>query len=74
MCIRDSNNIEKDFVEYYDGTRYNLGSQLNHIKWRHPDNIKGYGTKKGRELTPEQVDRLNKFNLDWRTSKKKTKT
>lgn len=70
----DINNIEKDFVEYYDGTRYNLGSQLNHIKWRHPDNIKGYGTKKGRELTPEQVDRLNKFNLDWRTSKKKTKT
>lgn len=63
------NDLRTDFVDYYDGAPYNLGSQLVHIKWRHPDNIKGYGTKKGRELTPEQVNRLNVYQLDWRTNR-----
>lgn len=66
----DVNQMRHDFVDYYDGTPYHLGSQLVHIKWRHPDNIKGYGTKKGRELTPEQVNRLNVYQLDWRTNRK----
>lgn len=64
------NDMRTDFVDYYDGTPYNLGSQLVHIKWRHPDNIKGYGTKKGKKLTPEQVNRLNEYHLDWRTNRK----
>ena len=65
----DVNKIKSDYIDYYDGTPYPLGSQLNHIKWRHPDNIKGYGTKKGRVLTPDQVSRLNEYHLDWRTNK-----
>ena len=66
----DINKIKSDDIDYYDGTPYPLGSQLSHIKWRHPDNIKGYGTKKGRELTQEQVNRLNDYKIDWRTNRK----
>ena len=66
----DVNQMRYDFVDYYDGTPYNLGSQLNKIKWRYKDNIKGYGTKKGRKLTTEQENRLNKYHLDWRTNRK----
>lgn len=67
----DINMMEIGYVDYYDGKPYNLYSQLQHIKWRHPDNIKGYGTKKGRVLTPEQVERLNKLDLDWSINKNK---
>ena len=61
----DINKMKSDYIDYYDGIPYNLGSQLHHIKKRHPDNIKGHGTELGRVLSNDQVERLNKLNLEW---------
>lgn len=61
----DINKMKYDYIDYYDETPYHLGSQLHHIKKRHPDNIKGHGTEFGRVLSKDQVDRLNKFNIKW---------
>ena len=54
-----------DFVDYYDGTPYNLGAQLYKIKRRHPKNIAGHGTKLGRVLSKEQIERLEAYGIEW---------
>ena len=63
----DNVDINKmgDYVDNYDGTPYNLGSQLRHIRKRHPDNIKGHGTKYGRVLTDDQIKRLENHKIEW---------
>ena len=54
-----------DYVDYYDGTPYNLGAQLYKIKRRHPKNIVGHGTKLGRVLSKEQIERLEAYGIEW---------
>ena len=54
-----------DYVDYYDGTPYNLGAQLYKIKRRHPKNIAGHGTKLGRVLNKEQIERLESYGIEW---------
>ena len=63
----DNVDINKmgDYVDNYDGTPYNLGSQLRHIRKRHPDNIRGHGTKYGRVLTDDQIKRLEEHKIEW---------
>lgn len=58
-------NIPGNFIDNYEGTSYNLGSQLSHIKERHPDVINTYKSDKGRPLTPNQIERLEAIGIVW---------
>lgn len=68
-CETNCGNVDinkmGDYVDYYDGTPYNLGAQLYKIKRRHPKNIVGHGTKLGRVLSKEQIERLEAYGIEW---------
>lgn len=57
--------MDTKYVDYYDGSPYHLGSQLNHIKQRHPNVINTYKYDKGRMLTQNQIERLESIGIEW---------